>query len=229
MREPEYRGAKAAFTLTELLAVMAVMALLAAVLLPVLAQARRQARQIACLSNLRQLGQAHRLYLQDWDDRFPRWEVKSGLDQTRLWTESLRPYLHTMAILRDPAGTDGAHGQGWHYPNAEYALCAWGPGGSGTPQDPYYHWPGPAFTAAQVMRPAGTIVLGDGWAALGWTVLDGWSQALATPDRRPRHGPGLNACFLDGHARWLPAAEEWRQEVDAQGCHWLHYAMVDQP
>lgn len=55
-----------AFTLVELLVVIAITAALASLLLPVLAQTREQARKTTCISNLRQLGIAARLYMQDY-------------------------------------------------------------------------------------------------------------------------------------------------------------------
>ncbi len=55
-----------AFTLIELLVVIAIIATLIAILLPALSPARRAGRETACLSNLRQIGIAWTLYLNDY-------------------------------------------------------------------------------------------------------------------------------------------------------------------
>lgn len=62
---------KRAFTLIELLVVIAIIAILAAILFPAFAQAKESAKKIADLSNLKQLGTAMQLYLNDSDDIFP--------------------------------------------------------------------------------------------------------------------------------------------------------------
>lgn len=59
------------FTLIELLVVLAIIGMLASLLLPAVSRATEAGRSTACLSNLRQIGLAVQLYVQDNRNRLP--------------------------------------------------------------------------------------------------------------------------------------------------------------
>lgn len=79
-------GAPGGFTLIELLVVIAIIAILASLLLPSLARAKSKSRQVACLSNLRQIGFGFQLYLPENRERFPDARALKGVLGYRPWT-----------------------------------------------------------------------------------------------------------------------------------------------
>ncbi|WCJ58639.1 prepilin-type N-terminal cleavage/methylation domain-containing protein [Fontisphaera persica] len=100
---PLLRGGRPAFTLIELLVVIAIIAILAALLLPSLGRAKRSARATACLSQLRQMGVALELYVQEHEDRLPSCPMLPSTDtnQTSIMA-ALHPYLKNKDIWRCP-------------------------------------------------------------------------------------------------------------------------------
>ena len=129
------------FTLIELLVVIAIIAILAAILFPVFAQAREKARMTACLSNVKQMGTAMMMYLQDYDENLPFKRVTCASQtggpcfwwttQETTWKDSLIPYIKSGGRDYNGGATYKTAGNGGVY-QCPSNTAAWSTGQEGT-------------------------------------------------------------------------------------------------
>lgn len=137
------------FTLIEMLVVIGIIAILAAVIFPVFARARAAARRTQCISNLKQLGQAHEMYASDWDDRYP-WakdaadayapQIWDGFPRWQAWLpymprlkDAIQPYVKNREVLHCSADTGYDHLEATPFPIPGEPIAFEALGSS-------YHW-----------------------------------------------------------------------------------------
>jgi len=209
------------FTLIELLVVIAIIAILAAILFPALVAARNTAKKTKCLSNMRQMGVAVRLYMDDNHDTFP---LDSHWSPFSVWLDGLKKYSKSKLLYRCPSDPSK---------NFEKPL----PGFTRTRETSY----GTNFFMAPI-KP-GEVGKSDThgftrssqFASLSKTIYvtemavdstsdhvhAGWwrmpnSDANYIPPQQEvamnMHGDGSNYVFADGHARWMRFDQTWRAD-----------------
>jgi prepilin-type N-terminal cleavage/methylation domain-containing protein/prepilin-type processing-associated H-X9-DG protein len=188
------------FSLIELLVVISIIAILTGILFPVFAQTREKARSTMCLSNARQIGYAHTMYAQDWDEKLVplRLNFRRGPEIfDRHWMHLLYPYVRSAELFDCPSSP-----QKWHGPE-----LSGGAGGYG------YNAKFLMTTSlAQIAKPSATIAysdtapaINDIWFAIGvrprntpyWIVQQARDEAFVDY----RHLGMANVVFMDGHAK----------------------------
>jgi prepilin-type N-terminal cleavage/methylation domain-containing protein len=210
-----------AFTLIELLVAVAIIAILAAILFPVFAQAREKARQTACASNMRQMGLAVQMYLQDYDERFPLAATAPTPTTFLNWHHLVDPYVKNKQIWVCPSAnlpTRNIFGDlVCHYGYNAYYL------NEGVVTANIFtlnNAPGVALAAVSV--PTQCVLLVDTRGIDGKQPDNHLSTYILPPSQpdadfwgRPdlRHTKGAVLGLLDSHVKWMPPTRFYTGQI----------------
>jgi prepilin-type N-terminal cleavage/methylation domain-containing protein/prepilin-type processing-associated H-X9-DG protein len=195
------------FTLIELLVVIAIIAILAAILFPVFARAREKARQTSCLSNLKQIGLAHLMYAQDYDERFLQGRypgtcvfghahlaaAPDAINDYRGWANHLQPYIKNIQVFRCPSAT--------------WTTCTSGTGEATITNAYLINYDGCVGRAmSQIQVPAEQMMHMDGQGSFVISSTNTKASCMSSSgmgNGLRRHNDGANVVFVDGHAKWM--------------------------
>jgi prepilin-type processing-associated H-X9-DG protein len=177
-----------AFTLVELLVVIGIIAVLIAILLPVLSRAKASAAQLACGSNVRQIGLYLQMYANENHGYIP---PVAPTPPEPYWNVKLLQYMRAKSIGDDTNNVFACPA----VPDPEYYYAnfktAYGLNG-------YLAAPGSVWITSirltRIRSASEKILLGDGNTPSVLMVgLDGYLPKRRHPNDR------LNMCYVDGH------------------------------
>jgi prepilin-type processing-associated H-X9-DG protein/prepilin-type N-terminal cleavage/methylation domain-containing protein len=232
------------FTLVELLVVVALIGILAGLLLPGLAQGKAKAQSVKCRNNLRQMGLAVRMYVDD-GQYYPYFCRHNPGDVPRYLYEVVSAYSGIPWTNRS-AQCPGYSGQPFRsgYRGLSYAYNACGPSGDLARIPDSLGLGGwdtnfttsrfiPPIPESRVKVPSEMYVLAASfgmlapgtreWAGLGlmwpWMVVPGYFPGWSggQPFQKPtQHGKNCNVLYCDGHVAPLLTVDLYNPHKTAQ-------------
>ena len=221
-----------AFTLIEMLVVIAIIGILAAILFPAFAKARQKARDISCLSNMKQIGLAVQQYVQENDGAFPIFYAYNSSPATGMAGHKgveleLQPFLKNFGVFKCPNDVGGpylaldgdckndpskqesywaCYGSSYRFTSSDYSVVAGESSQNNT-----------LLTTTSIVKdsmfdkPSQTRIMRD--EMLPWFASDqdpAGAKYFYAPDYfRMWHPTGGTFLFADGHAKFVNNAAQF--------------------